>query len=153
MSIALQENFFTRRLIVSRLLYQTQNESLLMKSNDVYRLKKKTFKSSHTKIKSKLSGESGRGQGRSFALSRPETPTRVVIPPRVRPDWRNIKLSCESLSSPADKWNSPSWNGPTSLSTAYPSFSRCILDVPVSVRARFQCPARPLLLPFTGIPC
>ena len=46
-SIALQENFFTRRLIVSRLLYQTQNESLLMKSNDVYRLKKNIQEFTH----------------------------------------------------------------------------------------------------------
>ena len=58
------------------------------------------------------------------ALSRSGTPTRVVIPTRVRPDWRNIKSSRESLSSPADTCNSPSWNGPTSLSTAQQSFSR-----------------------------
>ena len=40
-SIALQENFFTRRLVVSRLLLcQTQNEqSLLMKTNDLCRKK------------------------------------------------------------------------------------------------------------------
>ncbi len=59
------------------------------------------------------------------ALSRSGTPTRVVIPTRVRPDWRNIKSSRESLSSPADTCNSPSWNvGPASLSTAQQSFSR-----------------------------
>ena len=34
--------------------------------------------------------------------SRSGTPTRVVIPTRVRPDWRNVKSSKESLLSPAD---------------------------------------------------
>lgn len=59
------------------------------------------------------------------ALSRSGTPTRVVIPTRVRADWRNIKSSRESLSSPAETCNSPSWNGgPTSLSSTQQSFSR-----------------------------
>lgn len=60
------------------------------------------------------------------ALSRSGTPTRVVIPTRVRPDWRNMKSSRESLNSPAaDTCSSPSWNGPTSLTSAQQqSFSR-----------------------------
>lgn len=58
------------------------------------------------------------------ALSRSGTPTRVVIPTRVRPDWRNIKSSRESLASPADSCHSPSWNGPTSLSSTQQSFAR-----------------------------
>lgn len=49
-------------------------------------------------------------------LSRAGTPTRVVIPTRVRPDWRNIKSSRESLTSPSaaagdSSCQSPSWNG------------------------------------------
>ncbi|XP_045031102.1 serine-rich adhesin for platelets isoform X2 [Daphnia magna] len=58
------------------------------------------------------------------ALSRSGTPTRVVIPTRVRPDWRSIKSSRESLTSPAETCNPSSWNGPTSLSSNQQSFSR-----------------------------
>lgn len=58
------------------------------------------------------------------ALSRSGTPTRVVIPTRVRPDWRNIKSSRESLSSPAETCSSPGWNGPTSLSSTQQTFAR-----------------------------
>ncbi|XP_057374203.1 mucin-5AC-like [Daphnia carinata] len=58
------------------------------------------------------------------ALSRSGTPTRVVIPTRVRPDWRSIKSSRESLTSPAETCHATSWNGPASLSSNQQSFSR-----------------------------
>ena len=62
-------------------------------------------------------------------LSRSGTPTRVVIPTRVRPDWRNVKSSRESLISPSDGTAASSslaatqqpvfsWSGPPSLNTA-----------------------------------
>lgn len=55
------------------------------------------------------------------ALSRAGTPTRVVIPTRVRPDWRNIKSSRESLTSPAaETCQSPSWNGSSSTGQQQP---------------------------------
>ena len=61
-------------------------------------------------------------------LSRSGTPTRVVIPTRVRPDWRNVKSSRESLISPdgtgaaslslaATQQPIFSWSGPPSLNS------------------------------------
>lgn len=58
--------------------------------------------------------------------SRSGTPTRVVIPTRVRPDWRNVKSSRESLLSPASVTSGadplqPRWGSGRSSYSACPS--------------------------------
>ena len=77
----------------------------------------------------------------------------VVIPAIVWSDGRNIKSSHESISSPSDTWNLRSWNRRQRWVQPINLSPDGVVDVPVTVRARIQRPARPLLLPFTEIPC